>query len=416
MEKDEWENRNGPGALVMKRRIICLACLSTVAVVALIYHGANHSGVRSRESLRDALRRQLDDARAFDDIPGTVVGASDVAQALKMFETHIMPTMEDRSESRISSIRHRVAAGKSWVYTATSPEWRTCYLLDLFPALTGDGYGFYYLVSRRNASTGEFDPPCENEGVLQLLSREDTPGVRRPTSAYDEYLQRLPRLKDVLPKIGDEYPYADDNLVDVVAIVDVVDVQLVCVTDFDYRRMHQSGRFLYTWPPCCCALYQIRLDVREVEKGKLDSEVYVLETRRTWSQFRNSLEWLYFRGMTFRVGLHRDGSELLLIEEQLVEPYPPYSSDNVSISGGALVGGFRADEYEGNLEPLVVKFGTHTKVEFTNGDIITSGSRATFADFGVTSRFKILEMNDGANKAYWNSAWFVPRQYGKGEP
>ena len=81
----------------------------------------------------------------------------------------------------------------------------------------------------------------------------------------------------------------------------------------------------------------------------------------------------------------------------------------MSISGGAFVGGFRADEREGNLEPLIVAYGKHTKVEFKNGDILTSGEMATFPDFGVTSRFRILEMKDGANKEYWEGVWFATR-------
>ena len=415
MEKNGWENRNRPGALVMKLKIICLVCIATVAVASLIHHWTCHSCFSSHESLRDALGRQLDDARAFKDFPGTVVGASDVAQALKMFETHIMPTLEDRSESRIRGIRRLIAEGKAWVYTVSSDDWQWCYLLDLFPSLTSEGFdfegfGFHYLVSFRNVQTGVFNPQCENEGLLELLPRENMPGDDAPVSAYEDYLKRLPRFKDALPRIGVAYPYADDGFVDVSAIVDVVDVQLVRVSDFDYRRMHQSSCLFWTYPPCCSAIYQIRLDVREVENGSLESDVYVLETRRTWNEFKQPREWLYFRGMTLRVSLHRDGSELLLIAEQLVEPYPPYSNDNVSISGGALVGGFRADKREGNLEPLIVAYGKHTKVEFKNGDILTSGEMATFPDFGVTSRFRILEMKDGANKEYWEGAWFAPRE------
>ena len=394
----------------MKRRTVFLVCIATVAVVALAYYGVNHSCFRSRESLRDALGRQIDNVLAYMDYPGIVVAATDTIEAMNAFERHILPTLDDRGEARIRRIRRSIAEGKAWVYLVSSDEWQLCYLLDLFPSLTSDGYGFHYLVSYRNVRTGVFNPQCENEGLLELLPRENMPGVERPISAYEDYLKRLPRFKDVLPRIGEACPHADDSLVDVSAIVDVVDVQLVSVTDFDYRRMHRAERILHIWPPCCCALYQIRLDVREVEKGTLESDVYVLETRRTWNEFKHPLEWMYFRGMTLRISLHKDGSELLLIAEQPVEPYPPYSNDNVSISGGAFVGGFRADEREGNLEPLIVAYGKHTKVEFKNGDILTSGEMATFPDFGVTSRFRILEMKDGANKEYWEGVWFATRE------
>ena len=182
----------------MKRRTVFLVCIATVAVVALAYYGVNHSCFRSRESLRDALGRQIDNVLAYMDYPGIVVAATDTIEAMNAFERHILPTLDDRGEARIRRIRRSIAEGKAWVYLVSSDEWQLCYLLDLFPSLTSDGYGFHYLVSYRNVRTGVFNPQCENEGLLELLPRENMPGVERPISAYEDYLKRLPRFKDVL--------------------------------------------------------------------------------------------------------------------------------------------------------------------------------------------------------------------------
>ena len=66
-----------------------------------------------------------------------------------------------------------------------------------------------------------------------------------------------------------------------------------------------------------------------------------------------------------------------------------------------------AKEFEWRLTPLVVEYGSHTKVEFSHGDIVTIGKRSSFVDFGVSSKFKIIELKEGANKAYWEKCWFA---------
>ena len=407
----------------MARKIIILlpACIVIGIVMSLFLNRAHHSCIDSYESLRDVMGRQLEDARTFWGPSGAVVGASDTLQAIKTFDAHILPTLEYCSEPQIRGMRCRIAEGKAWVYTVAEDVWQTFYFLELTPSSMchkgkdcpcplNNKYGFPYYVSRRNTLTGVFVPPCENHGLLELLPREAVPDVERPISAYEDYCERLPRIKDALPKIGEVDPYPNGKPIDVSAIVDVADVQLTGVTGFDYERRHENYR------KSCVATYQIRLDVREVEQGILQSDVLILETQLAWDEFKRPFEWVYYRGMTLRIGLHREGGVLFMIEMQPVEPYPPYSNDNVSITGGGvLVGGALADKHEGRLEPLTVAYGTHTKVEFRHGDIITSGERATFVDFGVTSSFNIIEMKDGANKSYWESAWFVPRKDGNRE-
>ena len=117
---------------------------------------------------------------------------------------------------------------------------------------------------------------------------------------------------------------------------------------------------------------------------------------------------MYYRGMTLRIDLHIDDGDLLLIDALPVEPYPPYSADNVRVTGGSLIGGFRADDTEGRLEPMIVTYGTHTKIEFRHGNILTTGRKSSFVDFGITSKFQVLELKKGANVEYWRNAWFLP--------
>jgi len=392
----------------MKKKYLLFACVILGVAFAGMPCWARQSvsgsvGDVLTGDLRDTLRRQLEDYRACRGETGVVSCAKNEVQALKMLESCITPTLDDCSEARIGRLKGSVVTGKTWIYQVVSGDWRICYLLDLFPCSTPMGYGFHYIVSCRNNQTGAFDPPHENHGLLQLLSSGFAPDkAGELPAAYEEYCQRLPRLKDALPKRGETYQYVVDDPMDTLAIVDVVDVELLCVDGFDYHRRHITSL------EGCSALYRIRLDVREVVRGILPSDVLILETKQPWSAFRWNGEWVFYRGMTLRISVHREKGDILLVDAVPVEPYPPYSNDNVRISSGALVGGFRARESEGRIEPLVVEYGTHTKVEFQCGDIITMGNRASFADFGVTSKFKILELKEGSNRKYWENAWFNP--------
>ena len=361
------------------------------------------SGKGRCERIQDAIGHQLEYSRAYYHLDGDVRAAEDVKQALEIFEANLLPTLTDRVQSRVDHIRSRIAGGKSWTYVVTEEDQILFYLVELVPRLTNHGYGFPYLVSVRDSRTGEFALRCENLGLLELLPRECIPEAKIQLSAYEEYCSRLPLLKDAIGKVGDVCQYAPDNPSDVSAIVDVTDVELVSVDGVDYQR-RRAGNLLD-----CRGAYRVRMDVRKIVRGQLPSDILILEVNEPWGELRRELEWLYYRGMSLRITIHPRRGELLLVDAIPVEPYPPYSNDSICISGGALVGGFSADEFEGKVEPLVVQYGTHTKVEYECGDVIIKGHRASFPDFGVTSKFRILELKDGANKAYWENAWFNPK-------
>lgn len=359
-------------------------------------------------NIREIMRIEL--CREFSEIPGDldnqikIAAAKDVPHALSLFDAYILPSLEDRSDARIKKLRRLIEEGRSWIYCRTDIEgYLGFFFLNLFPSCDSGEYGFAYLEFYWDKATRRADIDVERYGHLRLRPQFPYLRCHYSNSCYEDYCARLPRIYDTLD--AREYEVLDDPYrIDVAAIVEVVDVQLIGVTGFNYSRNH------YNDYPGTRAEYHIRLDVRKVEKGELSSDICVLECR----QFRREFEswaWPYYPGVTLRVGLQYYNGKLHLIEQSIVEPYPPYSDAGVSVSGGRMIRGPNGlcDDQEGRLEPLVVNYGSHTKVEFRHGDIITSGVRATFADFGVTSKFRILELNDGANKAYWESVWYTPK-------
>lgn len=411
MEEKRRKDRDVPGALVMKSRYILILYIVIGGVLVWVASLLSPQLLRSTqdiscEGLKDVLGKQLEDSYVHARGCGEVYCARDEQEALRMFESGILPTLDDRTESRVSRLKSRISEGKSWTYELVSGQWRMCYLMDIFPSLTCDGYGFPYLISRRNDTTATYDPPCENHGLLRLFPREEDPREVMQLSTYEKFCLRLPRLRDGLPKMGEPFRGVEDGQMDVSAIVDVADVELVCVSGFDYLNRHQDASS-YSPTDSGCAIYRVRLDVREVLSGQLASDVLILETRRMWHEFKQNRQWIYYRGMMLRIGLQKKNGEIYLVDELPVEPYPPYSNKGVRINGGSLVGGGLAKEFEWRLTPLVVEYGSHTKVEFSHGDIVTIGKRSSFVDFGVSSKFKIIELNEGANKAYWEKCWFA---------
>lgn len=350
--------------------------------------------------LRDAIGRQF--ARELNSAGGTIriLAANNLQHALCLFDAYIAPTLEDRSDARLNSLRHRLEDGKSWIYYyEIDGRYLCCHFVDLFPSCNSGQYGFNYYNSAWDYEQGKLERLVESRGVLGLQPKDPSLGFRYSDSDYEEYCAGVPRFKcGLYGPTGNDSQLVSGSA-DIWMIADVVDVQLVGVTGFDYSRTHDLSY------PGCCAEYRVRLDVRKVERGELSSKICILEVRPFWEEFMFDGSWCFYRGMTLRVGLYREKGTTYCVEAEPVEPYPPYSNENVRVCGGSLVGGIDAME-NGRLKPLVVEYGAHTKVEFKHGDIITSGKRATFADFGVTSKLKILEMKEGANRSYWENAWF----------
>ena len=321
--------------------------------------------------------------------------ARDVDEALRMFDEHLLPTLEDKSEVRLRRLRNRISSKKSWVYCFEGHEYTVCYLLNIFPELRNGQYGFNYFVSEYNKATGKYNPEDENHGFLVLTGSSELCSSsisENEEYAYEKVCQKFIRLTG--PSSDDEPCFRFDNS-DIIAVVDVVDVQLLRVSGFERVRLYGSKD--------CFAEYLVRLDVRVIEKGFVDCSTIMLEARLDWSDFG----WMYYRGMTLRVGFHKRGSEYVLDTIKPTLPYEPFSDADIVVSGGIHAGNDWSEVLKGQLSPLVVQYGKHTKIEFRHGEIINSAYRGSFPDFGVTASVKILELSEDSNKEFWEDAWFI---------
>ena len=346
-------------------------------------------------NMREVFSDLLPEHIGFSDNKGSVLCARDVGEAMRLFDDFMLPTLEDKSSRRIRRLRNRIASGMSWVYYVDGNDDVAYYLLNLFPERRYGRYGFNYFVCNLSKSTKNYNPLGENHGFLELegLNKFSEEGGYR----YDKACKRFP---EVVEMSDDDPPRWGYEMPDVIAVVDVVDVQLVNVNGFDRIRLY---------PTCseeCIADYSIRMDIRSIEKGVVDAGSLILAARRRWSEF-GCYSWLYYRGMTLRIGLRRNDYGYVLVNIHPVIPYEPFSEDDVIVSGGFRTGRTWKEMQEGKLSPLVVQYGGHTKVEFLHGEIINCGHCGSFPDFGVTASVKIVELSDDSNKEYWEDAWFV---------
>jgi hypothetical protein len=244
---------------------------------------------------------------------------------------------------------------------------------------------------------GNVDCNYENHGFLELLGSDEAHVRWSGGYAYEKACRQFPRMTE---PSDDAQPIWRFEGCDVIAVVDVVDVQLMNVGGFDRVRLYPASS------EECVAEYCIRMDIRFVEKGSFSADSVFLTARRRWLNF-GCRSWLYYRGMTLRIGLRSNGSDYSLVNAFPVVPYEPFPEDGVSVSGGCRIGKDWREVQEGKLAPLMVQYGSHTKVEFVHGDIVNCGPCGSFPDFGITSRVKVVELLEGSNREYWEDAWFV---------
>ena len=323
-----------------------------------------------------------------------VLCAKDVDEAIRIFDKFLFPTMEDKSELRIRRLRNRIKSRMSWVYCTEGGDGVAYYLLNLFPEFCYGRYGFNYFV--RYFPENE-DGLRENHGFLELKGSDVFRERRDGGYAYGKACSQFPRIVE---NPDDATPIWGFESCDIVLVVDVVDVQLMNVGGFDRVRLYPSST------EECVAEYSIRMDIRSAERGLINAESLFLTARRRWLDFGCG-SWLYYRGMTLRIGLRSNGSDYSLVNVLPVMPYEPFSEEDVFVSGGGRIGKDWKEFQEGKMASLMVQYGSHTKVEFVHGDIVNCGPCGSFPDFGITSRVKVVELLEGSNREYWEDAWFL---------
>ena len=194
-------------------------------------------------------------------------------------------------------------------------------------------------------------------------------------------------------------------------IADVEDVSFNSLERLNHT--HVVGDSHGYTPATPVATYRVELIVRKVEEGSLDFDriAFVVDPR----QHENLLYdygsgWPFFRGLTVRVRLCREGGVLRIAWVNLVSPYPPHSKE--------LCLPEKCDFTRFALNPQAVarpkdavaveyvQYGDHTLAKFysTTNDIM--GPFGSFPDYSRTVRVEVWTASEGADADYWRTAWF----------
>lgn len=198
-------------------------------------------------------------------------------------------------------------------------------------------------------------------------------------------------------------------------IADVEDVSFNSLEALNHT--HVVGDSHGYTPATPVATYRVELVVRKVEEGALDFDRIAFVVNPC--QHENLLYdygsgWPFFRGLTVRVRLCREGGVLRIAWVNLVSPYPPHSKE--------LCLPEKCDFTRFALNPQAVarpkdavaveyvQYGDHTLAKFysTTNDIM--GSFGSFPDYSRTVRVEVWTASEGADADYWRTAWFAERQ------
>ena len=194
-------------------------------------------------------------------------------------------------------------------------------------------------------------------------------------------------------------------------IADVEDVSFNSLEALNHT--HVVGDSHGYTPATPVATYRVELVVRKVEEGSLhfDRIAFVVDPRKHGNSLYDPFTgWPFFRGLTVRVRLCREGGALKVVQVSLVLPYPPYSeATRVSLEHNSSRFALNPQvvaRTKDAVATICVQYGDHTLAKFysTTNDI--TGSFGSFADYSRTVRVEVWTASEGADADYWRTAWF----------
>ncbi len=204
----------------------------------------------------------------------------------------------------------------------------------------------------------------------------------------------------------------------IVVVADVISVTLIAVTGLDCETRFNRG---FDDPR---AWYRVSVHVRKVEKGAFENRWFSFPVSQNASLDANLQGgWLFYRGITLKLGLKDVKGGYALNYAVPVSPYPPYSTMGIRIYGCSNENMLEDDIFSredgirkllnADTRPLAIQFGDHTLAVFQRGvELLSeqvSGEKKAFYDFGVSSRVDVWIKDGSGNEKYWSNSWFADR-------
>lgn len=246
------------------------------------------------------------------------------------------------------------------------------------------------------------DAPVTTEG-WKVIDFQGWPTTRRAERGKDSrYSLDLEPMSDALFETDD-----------VIVICDVVSVVMTALTGLD-----EADRYFEGAASTCH--YRVGVRVRKEIKGSLGTRSFAFAASKAGNYARYTCpgDWVYYRGITLKIGLRKVGGRYVIVHRIPVEAYPPFRVDGLQVF--RTVNEFSSREeipgmpYEtisnavGTAEQsLILHYGDHTVVAFTSGRAKITGDFGKCYDFGSTAMVRVWCMAGRGNLDYWRRSWLA---------
>lgn len=190
---------------------------------------------------------------------------------------------------------------------------------------------------------------------------------------------------------------------EIVVVADVVAVTPIAVVGLDeyVRRIPDCGP---------SAWYRVEVRVRHAIRGSFAPKSLSFPARYHPGDVPGG--WLYYRGISLRLGLHVDKrGDLRLLDATLSSAKPHTGGEKIRIarSRGSLPKDIsdRIGELPGSDgDELIVMYGPDQLVRYGGGDAIVKGRGFQMPDFGFSSRIDVFVGSGSGQKEEWEKRWF----------
>ena len=161
--------------------------------------------------------------------------------------------------------------------------------------------------------------------------------------------------------------------------------------------------------------YRVSLLVRTALVGDAPANRLVFTAKTGEANATVGWHWLFYRGMTLKVGLRKAKNGLSVCRIEPVLPYPPYTTDSVVVCEKEIPAASRfslIDTWIDTVERggVTILYGDHTRADYFSRRNLIEGHCGTLPDFGVQSWVCVLTQGKDAKLDYWRTAWFADVQ------
>ena len=212
------------------------------------------------------------------------------------------------------------------------------------------------------------------------------------------------------------------NEEEVVVVADVETVDLASLGNLDHVTPAQplEGEEGLVGEHSARATYVVEMRVKAVKRGECKFRRFSFRAVLDETNASVTGDWLFYRGMTIEVGLHRHGGKLKISRVEPVSPYPPYSKDGICIfndevsiaseEGGpdnVLPADVRRAQFGSNsASRIAVLYGGGELAVFESTTNLVEGMYGVFPDYGPYVKITVYGHKED-NLDYWRYAWFA---------